>query len=203
MRFNGMVGRIYGLSSLDPAEDDVGSPSHISREGVHIDSRIARPASRPPSRNAIPALPHKIINGTYDIHAASESPGSRSERQHDAVTQGIVDTVLRDDTDALHLLFDATLHQTPREEPRQANDDGPSLGVQLVGTSERLPTHESIASTGCTDERANQTQTATASQSNTSEKLPVLKADQLTLWARFPPCMQGVVSPAEVIAYLD
>lgn len=116
----------------------------------------------------------------------------------------LLDTVVHTETDALHLLFDATLRQSIATEHASDAITEPSPEISsdrpARGPSEsapfQVPAFPNSANTSTDNPFA-------AGSDGLLKELPKLDLEQITLWSRFPPCIQRFLNPAEVVAYLD
>lgn len=129
---------------------------------------------------------------------------SGSERPPAAIANSIVETVVRDDADALHLLFDTALHPSTRHDHQHAitsESHTQSHNRRRRSDSTLQVFHDSTAQHESRKVSDNNVD-VTAEDSLLGEP-PVLKAEQLSLWSRFQPCVQRYLSPAEAITYLD
>ncbi|KIW10699.1 hypothetical protein PV08_11663 [Exophiala spinifera] len=176
------------------AEDcETASQSRIDSEMVLHEASFSDTTSIQLAQTSIPASSQRPADNSSQTQTDFDSLRSITDRERDATTQGIVETALHDDTDALHLLFDATSQRTPRDR-QPVIREGQYLYTDVPDMLASRHTHATVV---------NATHPDTASWREMFKVLPVLQDDQIRLWARFPPCIQRIVSPQEVLMYIE
>lgn len=147
----------------------------------------------------------------------NQSAGNASEHQSDLlssgsgltttnapISQSLVETVVRDDTDALHLLFDVALRRVHQKDQPSAPDVETN-----PQPNDDYRDQESAGSTALNSASLPQSGAPLSADPSTIAdrelygRLPRLDPEQVALWSHFPPCSQRFLSPAEVVAYLD
>lgn len=154
-------------------------------------------ASNTSSRAAV----GQFARGPSENRSDSLSSGLEPTRAHAPVSQSLLETVVRDDTDALNLLFNAASDRVPENNQRSARDGGPN--PQASGNHRRRESAGFTASNDASVPESGFQLRADAEDDGLLGRLPVLDPELVTLWSRFPPCSQKLLSPAEVVAYLE
>lgn len=140
-----------------------------------------------------------VANSRVKAHSNADS-----ERPRAAIADSIVETVVRDDADAFHLLFDTALHHSSQNDHPSAISSGshpPSHSRKRMSDSTLQVNHDSTAQP--TSQSIYDRNVGGSAEDGLLKELPVSYAEQLSLWSRFQPCVQRYLSPVEAIAYLD
>lgn len=135
----------------------------------------------------------------------ASSSGTRPLDVRSPIANTLVDGVVRDDTDALHLLFNTALRPGSREEEAPAttahsqNEAMRKRNSTQVNKTVAVEASYIQRSTAASATGDGGTQQSSSLQTGSSP----LDSRRSSVWSYFRPCQQNLLSPAEAEAYFN